>query len=78
MQEAASVSVEVGVGGGRSLLQYRDRYKERERERERQRKLKEREGIYGPVEFKVILGPNNHNKNKKSEAVKADSLTYSL
>ncbi|XP_074538578.1 ATPase H+ transporting accessory protein 1a [Halichoeres trimaculatus] len=51
-REAASVSVEAGVGGGRSLLQYRDRYRERERERERQRKMKERAGIYGPVEFK--------------------------
>ncbi|XP_034534285.1 V-type proton ATPase subunit S1 [Notolabrus celidotus] len=51
-REAASVSMEADVGGGRSLLQYRDKYRERERERERQRKIKDKAGIYGPVEFK--------------------------
>ncbi|KAJ0037164.1 hypothetical protein NL108_018005, partial [Boleophthalmus pectinirostris] len=49
---ASAVSWEAGVGGGRSLLQARDRYRERERERERQRKVKERAGVYAPVEFK--------------------------
>uniref|UniRef100_A0A3B4BCP6 Uncharacterized protein n=1 Tax=Periophthalmus magnuspinnatus TaxID=409849 RepID=A0A3B4BCP6_9GOBI len=47
---ASAVSWEAGVGGGRSLLQAKDRY--RERERERQRKVKERPGVYAPVEFK--------------------------
>ncbi|KAL3064661.1 hypothetical protein OYC64_000826 [Pagothenia borchgrevinki] len=51
-REAASLSMEAGVGGGRSLLQARGGWRERERERERQRKIKEKEGIYGPVEFK--------------------------
>ncbi|XP_029291446.1 V-type proton ATPase subunit S1-like [Cottoperca gobio] len=51
-REAASLSIESGVGGGRSLLQARGGYRERERERERQRKIKEKAGIYGPVEFK--------------------------
>ncbi|KAG7224392.1 hypothetical protein INR49_004734 [Caranx melampygus] len=50
--EAASLSMEAGVGGGRSLLQARGGYRERERERERQRRIKERAGIYAPVEFK--------------------------
>ncbi|KAM8830109.1 ATPase H+ transporting accessory protein 1a [Synchiropus picturatus] len=51
-REAAALSVEAAVGGGRSLLQYRGGYRERERERERQRKLKQRAGVYAPVEFK--------------------------
>ncbi|XP_020511225.2 ATPase H+ transporting accessory protein 1a [Labrus bergylta] len=51
-REAASLSMEAGQGGGRSLLQYRGGYRDRERERERQRKVKERPGVYGPVEFK--------------------------
>ncbi|XP_071314799.1 V-type proton ATPase subunit S1-like [Trachinotus anak] len=51
-REAASLSMEAGVGGGRSLLQARGGYRERERERERQRRIKERAGIYAPVEFK--------------------------
>ncbi|XP_028264994.1 ATPase H+ transporting accessory protein 1a [Parambassis ranga] len=51
-QEAASLSVEASLGGGRSLLQARGGYRERGRERERQRKIKEKAGIYGPVEFK--------------------------
>uniref|UniRef100_A0A672ZPB0 V-type proton ATPase subunit S1-like n=2 Tax=Sphaeramia orbicularis TaxID=375764 RepID=A0A672ZPB0_9TELE len=51
-REAASLSLEAGVGGGRSLLQYRSPYKDRERERERQRRIKEKAGVYGPVEFK--------------------------
>lgn len=41
------------MGGGRSLLQARGGYKERERERERQRIIKEKAGVYPPVEFKV-------------------------
>lgn len=45
--------MEAGLGGGRSLLQSRGGYKERERERERQRRIKEKAGIYSPVEFKV-------------------------
>nr|XP_046252356.1 ATPase H+ transporting accessory protein 1a [Scatophagus argus]XP_046252357.1 ATPase H+ transporting accessory protein 1a [Scatophagus argus]XP_046252358.1 ATPase H+ transporting accessory protein 1a [Scatophagus argus] len=49
-REAATLSVEAGLGGGRSLLQARGGY--RERERERQRRIKEKAGIYGPVEFK--------------------------
>ncbi len=52
-QEAASLSMEAGLGGGRSLLQARGGYRERERERERQRRIKEKAGIYSPVEFKV-------------------------
>ncbi|XP_041800927.1 ATPase H+ transporting accessory protein 1a [Chelmon rostratus] len=51
-REAASLSMEAGLGGGRSLLQSRGGYKERERERERQRRIKEKAGIYSPVEFK--------------------------
>ncbi|CAL8366842.1 unnamed protein product [Lota lota] len=51
-QEAAALSLEAGGGGGRSLLQARGSHKERERERERQRKVKEKAGIYSPVEFK--------------------------
>ncbi|KAK0146797.1 V-type proton ATPase subunit S1 [Merluccius polli] len=51
-EAAAALSLEAGVGGGRSLLQSRGSHKERERERERQRKVKEKAGIYGPVEFK--------------------------
>lgn len=53
LQEAASLSMEAGLGGGRSLLQARGGYKERERERERQRRIKEKAGLYAPVEFKV-------------------------
>lgn len=49
---ASAVAWESGAGGGRSLLQARDRYRERAQERERQRKVKERAGIYAPVEFK--------------------------
>ncbi|XP_045913179.1 ATPase H+ transporting accessory protein 1a isoform X1 [Micropterus dolomieu] len=52
LQEAASLSMEAGLGGGRSLLQARGGYKERERERERQRRIKEKAGLYAPVEFK--------------------------
>ncbi|XP_040902881.1 ATPase H+ transporting accessory protein 1a [Toxotes jaculatrix] len=51
-REAASLSVEAGLGGGRSLLQARGGYRERQRERERQQRIKERAGIYAPVEFK--------------------------
>ncbi|KAM4611139.1 ATPase H+ transporting accessory protein 1a isoform 1-T1 [Polymixia lowei] len=51
-REAASLSLEAGLGGGRSLLQAKGGYRERERERERQRKIKEKAGIYAPVEFK--------------------------
>ncbi|XP_018516967.1 ATPase H+ transporting accessory protein 1a [Lates calcarifer] len=51
-REAASLSMEAGLGGGRSLLQSRGGYRERERERERQRRIKEKAGIYAPVEFK--------------------------
>ncbi|KAF7649931.1 hypothetical protein LDENG_00133910 [Lucifuga dentata] len=47
-REAASISLDAGMGGGRSLLQARGGY----RERERQRKMKEKAGIYGPVEYK--------------------------
>lgn len=49
--------MEAGLGGGRSLLQARGGYRERERERERQRRIKEKAGVYAPVEFKVG-GPN--------------------
>nr|XP_020464814.1 V-type proton ATPase subunit S1 [Monopterus albus] len=48
----ASVSMEPGLARGRSLLQARGGYREREKERERQHKIKEKPGIYGPVEFK--------------------------
>ncbi|XP_037629320.1 ATPase H+ transporting accessory protein 1a [Sebastes umbrosus] len=51
-REAASLSMEAGLGGGRSLLQARGGYREREMERERQRRIKEKAGIYAPVEFK--------------------------
>uniref|UniRef100_G3N4P2 ATPase H+ transporting accessory protein 1a n=1 Tax=Gasterosteus aculeatus aculeatus TaxID=481459 RepID=G3N4P2_GASAC len=51
-REAASLSMEAGLGGGRSLLQARGGYRERERERERQRRIKEKAGVYAPVEFK--------------------------
>uniref|UniRef100_A0A1A7YVU2 ATPase, H+ transporting, lysosomal accessory protein 1a n=1 Tax=Iconisemion striatum TaxID=60296 RepID=A0A1A7YVU2_9TELE len=51
-REPASLSMEMVLGGGRSLLQARGGYRERERERERQRKIKERAGVYAPVEFK--------------------------
>ncbi|XP_019965738.2 ATPase H+ transporting accessory protein 1a [Paralichthys olivaceus] len=51
-REAASLSMEAGVGGGRSLLQARGGHRERDRERERQRRIKEKAGIYAPVEFK--------------------------
>uniref|UniRef100_UPI003AAAB28E ATPase H+ transporting accessory protein 1a n=1 Tax=Centroberyx gerrardi TaxID=166262 RepID=UPI003AAAB28E len=51
-REAASLSLEAGLGGGRSLLQARGGYRDRERERERQRKIKEKAGVYPPVEFK--------------------------
>ncbi|XP_072306301.1 ATPase H+ transporting accessory protein 1a [Eucyclogobius newberryi] len=47
---ASAASWEAGVGGARSLLQARDKY--RERDRERQRKVKERPGVYAPVEVK--------------------------
>ncbi|XP_034392592.1 V-type proton ATPase subunit S1 isoform X2 [Cyclopterus lumpus] len=50
--EAGSLSMEAGLGGGRSLLQARGGYRERERERERQRRIKEKAGVYAPVEFK--------------------------
>ncbi|KAM3872576.1 ATPase H+ transporting accessory protein 1a [Diretmus argenteus] len=51
-REAASLSLEAGLGGGRSLLQARGGHKERERERERQRMIKDKAGVYSPVEFK--------------------------
>ncbi|XP_034027941.1 V-type proton ATPase subunit S1 [Thalassophryne amazonica] len=51
-REAASLSLEAGLGGARSLLQTRGGYWEREKEREKQRKIKERAGIYAPVEYK--------------------------
>ncbi|XP_051282268.1 ATPase H+ transporting accessory protein 1a [Dicentrarchus labrax] len=51
-REAATLSMEAGLGGGRSLLQARGGYRERERERERQRRIKEKAGVYPPVEFK--------------------------
>lgn len=50
-----SFSVEAGPGGGRSLLQARGGY----RERERQSRIRERAGVYRPVEFKV--GPTHFN-----------------
>lgn len=43
--------MEAGLGGGRSLLQARGGY----RERERQRRIKERAGVYAPVQFKVTF-----------------------
>lgn len=51
-REAASLSLETGLGGGRSLLQAKDRYRKKESDRERQRKMKEKDGVYAPVEFK--------------------------
>ncbi|XP_056129430.1 ATPase H+ transporting accessory protein 1a [Lampris incognitus] len=55
-REAALISLEAGLGGGRSLLQarggYRESQRERERERERQHRIKDKAGIYSPVEFK--------------------------
>ncbi|XP_037833014.1 ATPase H+ transporting accessory protein 1a, partial [Kryptolebias marmoratus] len=51
-REAASPSLEPVLGGGRSLLQSRSGYGDRYRERGRQQKIKERAGIYAPVEFK--------------------------
>lgn len=59
LQEAASLSVEAGLGGGRSLLQARGGHRERERERERQRRIKEKAGIYAPVEFKVVTAESH-------------------
>uniref|UniRef100_A0A3P9LQD4 ATPase H+ transporting accessory protein 1a n=1 Tax=Oryzias latipes TaxID=8090 RepID=A0A3P9LQD4_ORYLA len=47
-REVVSFSVEAGPGGGRSLLQARGGY----RERERQSRIRERAGVYRPVEFK--------------------------
>ncbi|XP_058499619.1 ATPase H+ transporting accessory protein 1a [Solea solea] len=47
-RDAASLSVEAGVGGGRSLLQARGG----ERDRDRKQRIKERDGVYAPVEFK--------------------------
>jgi len=41
------------MGGGRSLLQARGGYRDKESEREKRRRIKERAGIYDPVEFKV-------------------------
>ncbi|XP_005814808.2 V-type proton ATPase subunit S1 [Xiphophorus maculatus] len=51
-KEAASMSLEAGLGGGRSLLQSRGGYRDRWRDRERQQRVKERPGVYPPVEFK--------------------------
>lgn len=49
---AAELSVDAGLGGGRSLLQARGGYRDRWRDRERQQRVKERPGVYPPVEFK--------------------------
>ncbi|KAK5624105.1 hypothetical protein CRENBAI_015021 [Crenichthys baileyi] len=51
-KEAASLSVEAGLGGGRSLLQARGTHRDRWRDRERQQRVKEKPGVYPPVEFK--------------------------
>ncbi|MED6289956.1 hypothetical protein CHARACLAT_008217 [Characodon lateralis] len=51
-KEAASLSVEAGLGGGRSLLQARGGHRDRWRDRERQQRVKEKPGVYPPVEFK--------------------------
>uniref|UniRef100_A0A4W5JXY3 Uncharacterized protein n=1 Tax=Hucho hucho TaxID=62062 RepID=A0A4W5JXY3_9TELE len=56
VSSSLSVNMEAGVGGGRSLLQYGDRKRERDRQRERERgenQVKEKTGVYPPVEFKV-------------------------
>ncbi|MEQ2197956.1 hypothetical protein XENOCAPTIV_005631 [Xenoophorus captivus] len=53
-KEAASLSVEAGLGGGRSLLQARGGHRDRWRDRERQQQVKEKPGVYPPVEFKVF------------------------
>lgn len=47
-------SSEPVMGGGRSLLQSRGGYRDRYREKNRQPKIKDRAGIYAPVEFKVF------------------------
>ncbi|XP_077572720.1 ATPase H+ transporting accessory protein 1a [Stigmatopora nigra] len=49
---APSDSVEAIMAGGRSLLQARGGYRDRERANERQRKMREKAGVYAPVEFK--------------------------
>uniref|UniRef100_A0A673Y8J6 V-type proton ATPase subunit S1-like n=1 Tax=Salmo trutta TaxID=8032 RepID=A0A673Y8J6_SALTR len=56
VSSSLSMDMEAGVGGGRSLLQYGDRKRERDRQRERERgenQVKEKTGVYPPVEFKV-------------------------
>ncbi|KAG7519057.1 hypothetical protein JOB18_000587 [Solea senegalensis] len=47
-RDAVSLSVEAAVGGGRSLLQARGGG----RDRDRKQRIKERDGVYAPVEFK--------------------------
>ncbi|XP_077468548.1 ATPase H+ transporting accessory protein 1a [Stigmatopora argus] len=49
---ASSDSMEAIMAGGRSLLQARGGYRDRERANERQRKMREKAGVYAPVEFK--------------------------
>ncbi|CAG6021964.1 unnamed protein product [Menidia menidia] len=51
-REVASLSMDSTMAGGRSLLQSRGGYRDREKEREKLRRIKERAGIYDPVEFK--------------------------
>ncbi|XP_072222865.1 V-type proton ATPase subunit S1-like isoform X1 [Leuresthes tenuis] len=52
-REVTSLSIGAAMGGGRSLLQARGGYRDKESEREKRRRIKERAGIYDPVEFKV-------------------------
>uniref|UniRef100_A0A8C8E1A9 ATPase H+ transporting accessory protein 1 n=1 Tax=Oryzias sinensis TaxID=183150 RepID=A0A8C8E1A9_9TELE len=68
-REVVSFSVEAGPGGGRSLLQARGGY----RERERQSRIRERAGVYRPVEFKV--GPTHDRQTFMILSVFYDFIT---